>query len=154
MQFRPTKTEDLPDLQIVLDETGLFPREMLPQMIEGFLSSEEAQDLWITAHDQNGAAVGFCFVVPEELADGTWNMRAIAVHPESQGSGYGRGLVSAIEEVLRKQGQRILIVDTSSHDDFTLTREFYRKAGYTEEARLRDFWAPGDDKIVFWKRLD
>jgi ribosomal protein S18 acetylase RimI-like enzyme len=153
MHVRPTKTEDLPALQMVLDETGVFPSDMLPQMIKGFLTDEHAPDLWMTSSDPNGTAVGFCYVVPEEFADGTWNMLAIAVHPEQQGSGYGAALVEAVEEVLREKRQRVLLVDTSSHDDFTRTREFYRKNGYAEEARIRDFWAEGDDKITFWKRL-
>ncbi len=153
MHVRPTRSGDLPALQLVLDETGVFPSELLPGMIEGFLSSEESQDLWMTC-DLDGAAVGFCYAVPEEFTEGTWNMLAIAVHPERQGAGHGGALVQALEAALRRQGHRVLIVDTSTTDEFSLTREFYRKNGYAEEARIRDFWAPGDDKVVFWKRLN
>ncbi len=153
MHVRPTESGDIPALQLVLDETGVFPSELLPGMIEGFLSSEESQDLWMTC-DLDGAAVGFCYAVPEEFTDGTWNMLAIAVHPEQQGAGHGGALVQALEAALRRQGHRVLIVDTSSTDEFSLTREFYRKNGYAEEARIRDFWAPGDDKVIFWKRLN
>jgi hypothetical protein len=46
-----------------------------------------------------------------------------------------------------------LIADTSGTDDFAPTRAFYRKNGYAEEARIRDFWAKGDDKVVFWTAL-
>lgn len=41
MKIRPTGQDDLAGLQGVLDETGLFPGDMLPAMIEGFLSGEE-----------------------------------------------------------------------------------------------------------------
>jgi hypothetical protein len=27
------------------------------------------------------------------------------------------------------------------------------QTGYVEEARVRDFYEPGGDKIVFWKQL-
>lgn len=33
VNIRKTKYEDLPDIEIVLEETGLFPREMLSGMI-------------------------------------------------------------------------------------------------------------------------
>jgi len=153
MNVRPTKLEDIPALQAVLDETDLFPADMLPGLVSNFLASEDSADLWMSC-EVNGTAVGFCYAVPEQLTDGTWNMLAIAVHPESQGGGYGAALVRSLETALRARRQRILLADTSGTDEFTLTRSFYRKNGYVEEARIRDFWARGDDKVVFWKRLN
>ena len=133
MNIRPTKSEDLPALKVVLDETGLFPGDMLPDMLTGFLS-EESEDIWLTCED-GGNAIGFCFAAPEALAEGTWNMLAIAVLPSSQGNGAGHAIVGALESSLRERGNRILIADTSGTADFALTRDFYRKNGYSEEAR-------------------
>jgi energy-coupling factor transporter ATP-binding protein EcfA2 len=47
----------------------------------------------------------------------------------------------------------LLLADTSGTAAFSRTRAFYREIGYLEEARIRDFWADGDDKVVFSKRL-
>lgn len=152
MKIRPTESDDVPDLKLVLDATGLFPSEMLPDMLGGFLSEESSEDLWLTCVAE-GKAIGFCYVVPETLTDGTWNMLAIAVLPSQQGSGVGAAIVRQLEAGLRERGQRLLIVETSGKDEFAPTRAFYRKNGYREEARIRDFWAAGDDKIVFWKSL-
>ena len=80
-------------------------------------------------------------------------MLAIAILPKRQGGGKGGAIVAALEAHLAESGNRVLIADTSGTDDFAQTREFYRKNGYVEEARIRDFWAEGDDKIVFWKAL-
>ena len=80
-------------------------------------------------------------------------MLAIAVLPSEQGSGHGGAIAGHLEALLKDRGERILIADTSGTDDFARTRAFYRKQGYAEEARIRDFWAEGDDKIVFWKSL-
>ena len=80
-------------------------------------------------------------------------MLAIAVLPSHQGKGLGRALVKYLENHLKKLGHRILIADTSGTHQFEQTRAFYRKNGYTEETRIRDFWAAGDDKIIFWKSL-
>ncbi len=151
MQIRLTKPDDIAQLQIVLDETGVFPREMLPDMIRSFFSGD-SQEFWMTC-EADGVPVGFCYTVPEEMAEGTWNMLAIGVRQSLQGGGHGSSLVRELEALLRSKGQRILIVDTSSSDDFVQARAFYRKNGYVEEARIRDFWAEGDDKITFWKRL-
>ncbi|MGH7286410.1 MAG: hypothetical protein ACREI8_00100, partial [Myxococcota bacterium] len=44
-------------------------------------------------------------------------------------------------------------VETSGRRDYEPTRAFYERAGYVAEARLADFYAPGDDKIVYVKAL-
>lgn len=152
MKIRPTEHDDVADLQAVVDSTELFPSEMLPEMIGNFLSGDESSDQWLTC-EVDGKAVGFCYAASEELTDGAWNMLALAVVPSLQGKGHGGALVAELEATLRDRGQRLLIVDTSGVDAFSRTRQFYRKNGYTEEARIRDFWAAGDDKIVFWKSL-
>ncbi len=152
MKIRPTKSKDIPALKLVLDGTELFPSEMLSDMVSGFLSNEESEDIWLTC-EADGKAIGFCYAAPEALTEGTWNMLAIAVLPERQGSGAGGAIVKELESNLRESGHRILIVDTSGADEFAQTREFYRKNDYSEEARIRDFWAQGDDKVIFWKSL-
>ncbi len=58
-----------------------------------------------------------------------------------------------IEDQLRANGHRILIVETSSSEDQSAARSLYLKSGYTHEATIRDFWDDGEDKIVFLKKL-
>lgn len=152
MKIRPTKSEDIPALKLVLDGTHLFPSDLLAGMVSDFLSGDENGSVWLTAIE-DGDAIGFCFATPETFTDGTWNMLAIAVLPEKQGGGAGGALVTALEKLLSDRGNRVLIADTSGTDEFAQTRAFYRKYGYTEEARIRNFWAAGDDKVVFWKAL-
>lgn len=152
MKIRPTKSEDIPALKLVLDDTELFPSEMLPDMVSGFLSNGGSEDVWLTC-EVDGKAIGFCYATPEALTEGTWNMLAIAVLPEKQGSGAGGAIVRELESNLGENGHRVLIADTSGADEFAQTREFYRKNGYSEEARIRNLWAEGDDKVIFWKSL-
>jgi N-acetylglutamate synthase-like GNAT family acetyltransferase len=81
--IRPSTSSDIPSLAEVADATQLFPAEMLPEMIGGYLSGGECQDFWLTLESE-GRAAGFCYAVPEKLTEGTWNMLAIAVHPAIQ----------------------------------------------------------------------
>ncbi|MEM7300247.1 MAG: GNAT family N-acetyltransferase [Pseudomonadota bacterium] len=149
--IKQTTMEHLSALQKVLDETELFPSELLHAM---FLDtgSPDSQALWLTG-ELEGSPVGFCYAIPEDMADGTWNMLALAVLPKVQGQGLGSALVAAAEDHLRNENQRLLIVDTSGTEDFKRTRAFYTQNGYEEEARIRDFWAAGDDKVTFRKSL-
>lgn len=152
INIRPTKQQDIGSLRTVLDETELFPSEMLPDMLSSYFGEAESQEIWLTC-EISGDAIGFCYAAPEALTDGTWNMLAIAVSPTKQGTGFGGRIVEALETNLRRKGQRILLADTSGNAEFAQTREFYKKLGYKAEARIEDFWAEGDDKITFRKSL-
>lgn len=122
-------------------------------MIDKFLSGYQDYDIWLTCKS-DGRAIGFCYAVPEKLTEGTWNMLAIAIHPDCQGKGVGSAIVQHLESTLRERGQRILIADTSGTEEFEPIRKFYQSKGYLKEARIRDFWAKGNDKIVFWKLIE
>ena len=152
MIVRPTVEQDIPDLERVLDGTGLFPKEMLPDMLAPYLADSAGDELWLTC-EKEGRATGFCYAAAEAMTEGTWNMLALAVSPEMQDRGVGSAIVSDLEKRLCEMGHRVLIVDTSGSPGFERTRNFYRANGYAEEARIRDFWSAGDDKIVFWKAL-
>lgn len=151
MNIRPPRESDLSDIATVLDDTNLFPVEMLTEMIAPFWNDPDNRDKWLVCEDTDNRVVGFCYVRPEPLADGTWNLLAIGVRKDCQGLGYGTGLVAEVERALANQ--RVLIVETSGLDDYEATRSFYLKSGYDQEAIIRDYWAAGDDKVVFWKAL-
>lgn len=142
---------DLPGVARVLDSTGLFPAEMLDAMAAPFLG-DEAPHHWLVARDEE-AVVGFAYCEPERLTDGTFNLLAIAVTAERQGEGIGRAVVRMLETRLRGAGGRILLVETSSLDDYAATRSFYLNDGFVHEATIRDFYMAGEDKLIFWKRL-
>lgn len=153
MKIRSTVSADIPFLAGIIDATELFPSEKLPDMVDGFITNPCPNEIWLTC-EFNGTVVGFCYAVPEKLTDGTWNMLSIAVHPSYQGKGVGTSIIRRFEDTLRERGNRIVIVDTSGAPEFAQTRQFYLRNGYFEEARIRDFWSAGNDKIVFWKDLN
>jgi ribosomal protein S18 acetylase RimI-like enzyme len=85
--------------------------------------------------------------------DRTYDLYWIAVHPDFQGSGGGTVLLEEVERRLRQREARLLVVETSSRDEYAPTRHFYESRGYEEAARLQDYYAPGDSRVVFVKRF-
>ena len=152
MKIRPIIQGDIPSLKVILDNTGLFPSEMLEDMISDYFENSDSTDIWFTV-EVDGQPISIAYCAPERMTEGTYNLYAIAVHGTQQGRGVGKQMMQYIEDLLRAQGHRILIVETSGLTDYDLTREFYRKCQYTEEATIREFYAKGEDKIVFWKKL-
>lgn len=135
----------------VAEATGLFPRDALPDMMADYLKGSE-KDIWLTADGPDGV-VGFAYCEPERMTVGTWNLLAIGVMPAHQSRGVGSGLVQHLEEHLRQANHRILLVETLGTDDYAQTRSFYVSKGFVEEARIREFYDAGGDKVVFWKHL-
>jgi ribosomal protein S18 acetylase RimI-like enzyme len=127
--------------------------EYLSQMlIDHFNDKAKAQEFWLTDYDREPISVAY--VAPERMTEGTWNLYLIAVHPLHQKQGRGKLMLQYIEKMLTEKGERLLLVETSGTDDFEYVRAFYRKSGYEEEARIREFYAAGVDKIVFRKKLN
>jgi ribosomal protein S18 acetylase RimI-like enzyme len=111
---------------------------------------------WWMAVRTDGEVVGAAYVAPEPFADRVWNLYFIAVAPTGHGLGTGTRLVEHVEQHLRSAGEqaaRVLVVETSSTEQYVAASAFYRARGFDEEARIRDFYGPGDDKVVFWKSL-
>jgi ribosomal protein S18 acetylase RimI-like enzyme len=98
--------------------------------------------------------LGYAAFGPTPATDRTFDLYWIAVHPDAQRSGAGAALMDAVERRLAGVPARMLVIETSSRDAYAPTRRFYEKRGYAEAARLRDFYAPKDDRIVLTRRLD
>lgn len=99
------------------------------------------------------ALIGYACFGATPSTDRTYDVYWIAVHPLAQRSGAGGTLMAEVERRLEVRRARMVIIETSSRDDYAPTRRFYQRRGYAEAARLRDFYGPGDDRVVFSKRL-
>lgn len=146
--IRSTVAADLPALKQVIDAVELFPSEMLDDMFAG---GEGENAFWLTYDDGVPAAIAYC--VAEPMTEGTCNLLLIAVHPDRQGEGIGTQIMAHVEALLAEQGVRVLLVETSGTEHFVKTRAFYSHLGYDEEARIREYYDVGDDKVVFRKAL-
>lgn len=150
--IRKIEINDLEHLKSVIDSNGLFPSDLLDEMTNDYFSNEKTTDIWLTKEiDSIPAAVVYC--APERMTEGTFNLYLIAISKNLQGKGIGSEMMAYIENFLRENGNRILLVETSSLPEFELTRKFYDELGYKREAVIREFYQEGEDKVVFWKKL-
>ncbi|MDI6698242.1 MAG: GNAT family N-acetyltransferase [Candidatus Saccharicenans sp.] len=146
------------DRQPVLDlirETGFFTAgeiQVAEELIDIYLNHPEQRDYYIVViENEEGQIAGYMTYGPTPLAEGTWDLYWIAVSPRVQGKGYGRQLVNFLEDQVQKNAGRLVLIETSSQPKYQPTRKFYEKLGYTEVARIRDFYRPGDDRVIFGK---
>jgi len=124
------------------------------ELIDIFLTKKEQQDYIIyVAENEGKEVVGYVCYGPTPATDGTYDLYWIAVSPTVQSKGVGKELLAFIEnEVIKKKG-RLIIIETSSQPKYSPTQKFYLKNNYQIEARIKDFYRKGDDRLIFVKRL-
>ena len=108
---------------------------------------------FVGAFGANDELIGYACYGSTPDADRTWDLYWIAVDPAAQGAGGGTTLLSEVERRVIGLEARMLVVETSSRSDYDPTRRFYLARGYEETARVGDFYAPADDRIIFTKRF-
>jgi len=154
--IRPTVPEDTPTLVPLAEQTGVFkPLEIqaLREVLDDYHAFNRAHGHRCVTLEREGKVLGFAYYTPEAMTDRSWSLWWIAVLPGQQGRGLGGELLHFVEGDIRAAGGRMLFIDTASLAHYEPTRKFYLKHGYEVTGVLGDFYADGDDKVVFRKRL-
>ncbi len=157
--IRPATSDELEPIKTIAVDAEMFTIDEVPfldEMIGGAFDGSLEGHEWIVATDKTGAVVAAANYAPEPYSDRMWNLYFLAVSPSFQGEGLGGQLVSHVEQTLAALGDdvaRVLVVETSSTDQYARTRDFYANQGYDKEATIRQFYGPEDNKVIFWKSL-
>jgi len=153
--LRPMVRADRQPVLALVEATGFFTHEEIKvaeELIDIYLQNPEQRDYFVVVvEDDRGQVAGYMTYGPTPLTEGTWDLYWIAVSPAHQGQGYGQRLVEFLEEEVIKSGGRLILIETSSQPKYQPTRKFYEKLGYSEIARIPDFYRQGDDRVIFGK---
>ena len=103
--------------------------------------------------ETNGRIIGYTCFGPIPLTQARFDLYWIAVRKDIQGTGIGRHLLQLTERRILKMNGRRIYVETSSRKPYAPTHRFYQSRGYHQEAILPDYYAPGDDKVIYMKAL-
>lgn len=156
--IRPAAPSDTPDLVALAVATGLFQpdeadlllRGVLDSLHAGSLGADHVAQVWVD--DQTGRPEAWVYFSRNPMTNQIWDLWWIGVSPGRQGEGIGDKLLKFVEEYVRSANGRSLIIETSSLPKLERTRRFYAKRGYVLCGQVPDFYADGDDKVIFAKR--
>jgi ribosomal protein S18 acetylase RimI-like enzyme len=155
--IRPTLPTDTPVLLVLAEETGVFkPHEItaLHEVLDDYFEGNQDEGHISVTYELEGAILGFAYYAPASMTVCSWYLYWIAVGKGAQGRGVGGELLRFVEDdIRRRQPGAAFFIETSSLPHYEPTRRFYLKNGYEQEAVLRDYYAPGDNMIVFRKVL-
>jgi ribosomal protein S18 acetylase RimI-like enzyme len=151
--IRATVNGDSTALMQIIESSGQFDADSLEHVtgtLHEYLAGK-SDGLWFTADD--GEPVGVAYCAPEAVTNGTWNLLMLWTRKDKSSQGHGKALVGHVESQLARQAARLLIVETSGLAEFEVARSFYIKCGFVQEARVRNFFADGDDKLIYTKSI-
>jgi GNAT superfamily N-acetyltransferase len=135
--------------------TGVFRDDEIAVALEVFDEAVRAapgSTYSVLAAELEGRVAGWICWGPTPCTLGTYDLYWMAVDPEQQGNGIGSALLAEMEQRLAGTA-RLIMIETAGRREYAPTRAFYQTRGYAATATIADFYAPGDDLIVFVKAL-
>jgi len=148
--------EDPERIHKLVEITGFFNPEEIDvaeELVRERLAKGEPSGYYFVMSEHYGRLVGYTCYGPIAGSANSFDLYWIAVHPDFQRLGMGRRLVKETERLIHKAGGRRIYVETSQRAQYASTRIFYENCGYRLEATLKDFYAPGDGKAIYCKKL-
>ena len=154
--IRPMVHKDKSTIMDILRALPEFTSEevvVAEELIDAYLETSSISGYLVLVAEVDAVVTGYVCYGPTPLTRGTWDVYWIAVDPGGQGQGVGRALMAFTEARIKESQGRLVLVETSGRPDYAKTRRFYNSIEYREAARVLDFYAPGDDKLILEKRL-
>ncbi|MEP8455319.1 GNAT family N-acetyltransferase (plasmid) [Enterobacter bugandensis] len=153
MLIRPVESSDVEPLLNMLQASGQFDEEGLLHVRDTLKKyfSGNSEELWFSAEQEGLAGIAYC--APEVMTNNVWNLLMLWISPSHQRQGVGQALINKIEGELRHKNARLLLVETSSQIEFSAARAFYSKQGFINEARIGNYYATNEDKLIFTKNM-
>lgn len=141
-------------MQILRNTPEFTPAEVVvaEEVIDSYLGNPAGSGYHVLLAELESLIVGYVSFGPTPMTEGTWDVYWIAVAQEHQGKRVGQQLLAAAENGITAARGRMVLIETSGKAGYEKTRRFYRSRGYQEICRIADFYAPGDDQVIFQKR--
>lgn len=155
-RIRPLQRSDREHLHRILNATGVFTDGEIAialELIDAVLDRPGQRDYIVNVYEQDEVVLGYYCVGPTPGTEGTYDLYWIAVDPSVHGRGIGGALDEHATGLISSWNGRLIIAETSSRPPYDGTRRFYVRHGYQEIARMRDYYRPADDLVVYGKYL-
>lgn len=140
----------------LVEQAGVFNAadvECVRELLSDYVHKPDRGGYEFIVYRQDGRPLGMACYGATPLTEGTYDLYWLCVAPEARRGGVARRLIGEVEADLQRRGARLLVVETSSSEGYRPAREFYLAAGYQRQATIPDFYAPGNDLVIYTKRL-
>src|ERR1700741_2288042 len=158
--IRPMTAADRSGVFRILENAGNFTPEEVAialELIDEWLELGEHSGYLayvMESQAEGGSEVlGYVCFGPPPLTESTYDLYWIAVDKPKHRGGVGKRLLKFAEDEIARRGGQMLLVETSSQETYGGTIQFYEKTGYELVGKIKEYYKPGDDKLIFAKKL-
>jgi len=147
---------DITRVMEIVESTKFFydhEVEIAAELVAERLSHGESTGYHFVFAEVDGVTAAYSCFGPITMSKTSFDLYWIATHNDFRGKGIGRKLLDETIKEAKNMGCNILIAETSGLEHYTPTRAFYDSNKFVLEARLKDFYAMGDDKLFYTKKI-
>jgi ribosomal protein S18 acetylase RimI-like enzyme len=152
ISIRPTLAQDTAAiLQMAASEPLFTPEEAdtVRELLSDYLEKPDHNGYFFLTAEFEGQLAGFACYGPTSLTKGTFDLYWICVDRRFARRGVGKALIDRAEDEVQHAGGRMVVVETSGLPEYAPTRAFYEGIGYTRVATIPDYYAPGNDLVIY-----
>lgn len=150
------KESDVEAVREIIISTKFFYEhevEIAAELVKERLEQGEESGYYFVFADLDGKTVSYTCFGSDVMSKTCYDLYWIATHNDVRGKGIGKKILAETEKIARNMGCKILIAETSGLPHYEPTRAFYLNTGFELEARIKDYYTMGDDKVFFTKRI-
>jgi GNAT superfamily N-acetyltransferase len=157
LTFRTIPEErDIRNIRQIVESTKFFydhEIDVAVELVEERLALGESTGYYFVFAEVDGVTAAYSCFGPIPMSRTSFDLYWIATHNDFRGKGIGRKILDETFRQAREMGCKIIIAETSGLPHYEPTRAFYDNTGFELEARLKDFYDTGDDKLFYTKRI-
>jgi ribosomal protein S18 acetylase RimI-like enzyme len=128
--------------------------EIALELVDAALAESGAGSYRFVLCEEADHLLGYACFGRTPMTESCFDLYWLVVGPAARRQGVGKLLVQSVEREIQREGGRLLRVETSGLDSYRAARALYERTGYSTASRIRDFYASGNDLVVFIKYLE
>jgi GNAT superfamily N-acetyltransferase len=147
---------DIKRVMEIVDSTKFFydhEVEIAVELVTERLTHGESTGYHFVFAEVDGVTAAYSCFGPITMSRTCFDLYWIVTHNDFRGKGIGKQLLEETYKHARNMGCKIIIAETSGLEHYSPTRAFYISNKFDLEARLKDFYDEGDDKLFYTKRI-
>lgn len=127
--------------------------EIAVELVQERISQGEESGYYFVFAEVDGRTVAYSCFGSDVMSKTCFDLYWIVTHNDYRGKGIGKKILAETEKLAAEMGCIILIAETSGLPHYEPTRMFYINTGFILEAKIKDYYTLGDDKLFFTKRI-